>query len=101
MPLGGLRYYSLEGLRAAFSGSSVRGPEGKEKEKGKQAVDMGAKEVHPGDAYGPSDEAPFHNTPEESAPSASEFPAVPSPTTTTLPATHSATSSPTTTVPMV
>ena len=100
VPLGGLRDDSLEGLRAAFSGLFVRGPEGKEKEKEKQAVDMGAKEVHPGDGYGPSDEAPFEDTPEESAPSASDFPAVPSPTTTTLPVTHPATSSPTTTAPM-
>ena len=36
----------------------------------------------------------------ESAPSASDFPAVSSPTTTTLPATHPATSAPTTTAPM-
>ena len=100
VPLSGLRDDSLEGLRAAFSGLSVRGPVGKEKEKEKQAVDMGAEEVHPGDGYGPSDEAPFEDTPEESAPSASDFPAVPSPTTTTLPATHPATSSPTTTPAM-
>ena len=38
--------------------------------------------------------------PVESAPSASDHPAVPSPTTTTLPATHPATSSRTTTPPM-
>ena len=73
--------------------------EGKEKEKEKQVVDMGAEEVHPGDGYGPSDEAPFEDTLEESAPSASDFPAVPSPTT--RPATHPATSSSTTTPPMV
>ena len=85
VPLGGLRDDSLEGLRAAFSGPSVPGPEGKEKEKERQAVNMGAEEVHPGDGYGPSDESPFEDTPEESAPSASDFPAVPSPTTTTLP----------------
>ena len=101
VPLRGLRDDSLEGLRGASSGPSVRGPEGKEKEKGKQAVDMGAKKVHPGDAYGPFDEAPFKDTPEESALSASDFPAVPSPTTTTIPATHPATSSPTTSPPMV
>ena len=100
VPLSGLRDHSLEGLRAAFSGSSVRGPEGKEKEKRKQAVDMGAEEVHPGDGYGPSDEVPFEDIPEESAPSTSDFPAVPSRTTTTFPATHPATSSPTTTPPM-
>ena len=93
VPLSGLRDDSLEGWRAAFSGLSVRGPEGKEKEKEKQAVDMGAEEVHPGDGYGPSNEAPFEDTPEEGAPSASDSPAVPSPTTTTLPATHPATSS--------
>ena len=51
VPLSGLRDDSLEGLRAAFIGLSVRGPEGKEKEKDKQAVDMGAEEVHPGDGY--------------------------------------------------
>ena len=73
VPLSGLRDVSLEGLRAALSGLSVRGPEGKEKEKAKQAVDMGAEEVH----SGPSDESPFEDTPHESAPSASDFPAVP------------------------
>ena len=61
-------------------------------------MDMGAEQVHPGDGYGPSDEAPFEDTPEESAPSASA--AVPSATTTTLPATHPATSSFTATPPM-
>ena len=63
-------------------------------------MDSGAKEVYPGDGYGPSDEAPFKDTPEESAPSASDFPGVSSPTTTTLGATYPATSSPTTTPPM-
>ena len=100
MPLSGLRDDSLEGLGAAFSGLSVPGPEGKEIEKEKQAVDMQAEKVYPGDGYGPSDEAPFKDTPEESAPSASDFPAVPCPTTTTLPVAHLATSSPTTTPPM-
>ena len=100
LPFSWLGDDSREGLRAAFSGPSVRGPEGKQKEKEKQAVDMGAKEVHPGDRYRPSDEEPFEDTPVESAPSASDFPAVTSPTTTTIPATHSATSSPTTTPPM-
>ena len=100
MPLSGLGDDSLEGLRVAFSGLTVCGPEGKEKEKEKQAVDMGAEEVHPGDGYGPSDEAPFEDTPVESAPNASDFPAVTSPTTTKLPATHPATYSPTTTPPM-
>ena len=100
VPLSGLGDDSLEGLRAAFSGLTVGGLEGKEKEKEKQAVDMGAKEVHPRDGYRPSDEAPFEDTPVESAPSASDFPAVSSPTTTTLPAAHPATSSPTTTRPM-
>ena len=47
-----------------------------------------------------TDEAPFEDTPEESAPRASDLPAVPSPTTTTLPAAHPATSPPTTTPPM-
>ena len=59
VPLSGLRDDSLEGLRAALSGLSVRGPEGRVKEKEKQAVDMKAEEVHPEDGYGPSDEAPF------------------------------------------
>ena len=63
-------------------------------------MDMGAEEVHPGDGYRSSDEAPFEDTPVESALSASDFPAVSSPTTTTLQATHPATSSPTTTPPM-
>ena len=100
MPISGLRDDPLEGLRAAFSGLSVPGPEGKEKEKEKQAVDVEAEEEHPGDGYGPSDKAPFEDILEESAPSASDFSAVPSPTTTTLPATHPATFSPTTTPPM-
>ena len=100
VPLSGLGNDSLEGLRAAFSGLSMRGPEGKEKEMEKQAVHIAAEEVHTGDGYGPSDESPFEDTPEESAPSASDFPAVPSPTTTTIPATHQATSSPTTTPTM-
>ena len=100
VPLRGLGDDSLEGLRAAFSGLSIGGPEGKEKKKEKQAVDMGAEEVHPGDAHEASDEVPFDDKPVESAPRASDYPAVPSSTTTTLPATHSATSSPTTTRPM-
>ena len=65
-----------------------------------KAVDMGAEEVDPGDGHKPSDEVPSHDKPVESAQSAPDNPAVPSPTTTTLPATHSATSSPTTTHPM-
>ena len=100
LPLSGLGDDSLEGLRAPFNGLSVGGPEGKEKEKGKQAVDMGAEEVDPGDGQEPSDGVPFDDKPVESAPSPSDYPAVPSPTTTTLPATHPATSSPTTTQPM-
>ena len=100
MPLSGLRDDSLEGLRAAFSGLSVRRPEGKEKENEKQAVDMGVKEAYPGDGYRSSEEDPLEDTPLEGAPSAFDFPAVPSPTTTILPATHQATSSPTTTPPM-
>ena len=100
VPLSGLRDDSLDGLGVAFSGLSVGGHEGKEKEKEKQAVDRGVEEAYHGDGYGPPDEAPFEDTPEESAPSASDLPAVPSPTTTTLPATHPAVSSPTTTPPM-
>ena len=98
--LSGLRDDSLDGLKVAFSGLSVGGLEGKEKEKEKQAVDRGLEEAYPGDGYGPPDEALLEDTPEESAPSASDYPAVPSPTTTTLPAAHPATSSPTTTPPM-
>ena len=63
-------------------------------------MDMGAEKVDPGVEHEPSDEVPFDDKPVESAPSASDYPAVPSPTTTTLPATHPATSSPTTTPPM-
>ena len=63
-------------------------------------MDMGAEEVHPGDGHGPSDEVPFEDKPVQSAPSAADYPAVPSPTTTTLPATHPATSSAATTPPM-
>ena len=100
VPLGGLRDDSLDGLGVAFSGLSVGGPEGKEKEKEKQAVDRGVEEAYTGDGYGPPHEAPFEDTPEESALSASDLPAVPSPTATVLPAAHPATSSPTTTPPM-
>ena len=100
VPLSGLGDDSLEGLGAAFSGLSVGGPEAKRRRKEKEAVDMGVKEVDLGDAHQPSDEVPFDDKPVESAPSASDHPAVPSPTTTTLPATHPATSSPTTTPPM-
>ena len=63
-------------------------------------MDIGAEEVDPGDAQEPSDEVPFDDKPVESAPSASDYPTVPSPTTTPLLATHPATSSPTTTPPM-
>ena len=100
VPLSGVGDDSLEGLRAAFSGLSVGGPEGQKKEKEKEAVDMGAEEVDLGDGHEPSDEVPFDDKPVQSAPSASDYPAVPSPTPTTLPATHPATSSPTTTPPM-
>ena len=100
VPLSGRGDYSLEGLGAAYSGLSVGGPEGKKKEKEKEAVDMGVEEEDPGDEHDPSDEVLFDHKPAKSAPSASDHPAVPSPTTTTLPATHPATSSPTTTPPM-
>ena len=63
-------------------------------------MDMGAKEVDLGDGHRPSDEGPFEYKPVESAQTASDYPEVPSPTTDTLPATHPATSSPTTTPPM-
>ena len=63
-------------------------------------MDMGVEEVDPGDGHEPSDEVPFDDKRVESAPSASDFPAVPSPTTSTLPARHPATSSPATTPPM-
>ena len=76
------------------------GPEGKEKEKGKEAVDMGVEEEDSGGEHEPSDQVPFDEKPAESGSSASDHPAVSSPTTTTLPATHPGTSSPTTTAPM-
>ena len=98
VPLSGLGDDSLEGLGAAFSGPSVGGPARKEKEKEKEAVDMGIQEEDPRDGQEPSDEVPFDDKLVESAPSPSDQPAVPSPTTTTLPATHPATSSPTTTL---
>ena len=100
VPLSGLRDDSLDGLGVAFSGLSVGRPEGKEEEKEKQAVDRGVQEAYTGDGYGPPEEAPFEDTPEKSAPSASHLPAVPSPTTTILRAAHPTTSSPTTTPPM-
>ena len=100
VPLSGLGDDSLEGLGAALSGLSVGGPECKEKEKEKDAVNMGVEEEDPGDGHEPSDEVPFDDKPVESATSAYGHLAVPSPKTTTLPATHLATSSPTTTPPM-
>ena len=100
MPLTWLGDDSLEGLRAAFSGLTVGGPEGRKKEKEKEALDTGAEEVDPGDGHERSAEVPFDDKPVERVPSASDYPAVPSPTTSTLPATHPATSSPTTTPPM-
>ena len=100
VPLSGVADDSLEELGAAFSGSSVGGPAGKENGKEKEGVDMGIEEEDPGHGHQPSDEVLLDDKPVESAPSASDHPAVPSPTTTTLPATHPATSSPTTTPPM-
>ena len=61
---------------------------------------MGVQEVDPGDGHEPSTEVPFDDKPPESAPSASDYTAVPSPTTTALPAIHPATASPKTTPPM-
>ena len=51
VPFSGLGDNSLEGLGAAFSGLSVRGPEGKEKDEEKEAVDMGVEEEDPGDKH--------------------------------------------------
>ena len=51
LPLSRLRKDSLDGLEVAFSGPSVGGPEGIEKEKEKQAVDRGVEEAYPGDGY--------------------------------------------------
>ena len=59
VPLSRLGDDSLEGLGAAFSGRSLGGPEDKEKEKVKEAVDMRVEEEDPGDENGPSDEVPF------------------------------------------
>ena len=100
VPVGGPGDDSPEGLGAAFSGLSAAGPEGKEKEKEKEAVDMGVEEEDPGDEHDTSNQVPFDDKPGETAPSASDHPAAPSPTTTTLPATHPATSSPTSTPSM-
>ena len=47
VPLSGLRGDSLDGLGVAFSGLSVGGLEGKEKEKEKQAVGRGVAEAYP------------------------------------------------------
>ena len=59
VPVSGRGDDSLEGLGAAFSGLSVGGPEGKEKEKEKKAVELGVEEEDPGDGHEPSDEVPF------------------------------------------
>ena len=95
VPLNGLEDDSLG---AAFSGLSVGTSEGKQKEKG--GVDVAADREDPGGQQDRFDEIPFDNKPSESAPSASEHPAAPSPTTTRHQATHPATSSATTTPPM-
>ena len=100
MPLSGLGDDSLHGLGAAFSGLSVGGRAGKETEEEKEAVDTRIEEEEPGHGHEPSEEVTFDDRPVESAPSASDHRAVPSPTTTTIPAMHPATSSPTTTPPM-
>ena len=63
-------------------------------------MDMEIEEVDPGDELEPSNEVPFDDKNVQSAPSTFDQTAVPSSTATTLPATHSATSSPTTTPPM-
>ena len=63
-------------------------------------MNMGIEEEYPGDEHKPSDEVSFDDKPVESAPSASHYPAVPFPPTSTLPATHPATSSAKTTPPM-
>ena len=47
VPLSGLGNEFLQGLEAAFSGLSVRGTAGKEKEKEEKAVDMGFEEENP------------------------------------------------------
>ena len=91
VPLSWLVDDSLEGLEAAFSGE-------KEEEKEKSAVDIGAEGVRPG--HDPTDEVPFKDKLSESAPNTSEHAALPAPTTTTLRASHPATSSPTTTPPL-
>ena len=96
--LSGLGEVSLEGLGVASRGLSVGAAEGKDKEKG--SVDMRAKKDDPGDEHVPSDEVPFNDKPSESASSASHPPAAPSCTTTALPVTNPAASSPTTTPPM-
>ena len=67
VPLSGRADDSLDGLGAAFSGLSVGPSEGKEKEKKKEAVEMGAEGVHSG--HDPTDEVPFEDKPSESAPS--------------------------------
>ena len=77
-PSSGLGDVSLEGLGASFSAPSVGGPEGKEKEKEKEAADMGVEEENPGGRHKPSYEEPLNDRPVESALSASEHPAVPS-----------------------
>ena len=63
-------------------------------------MDMGAEQKDSRDKHDPSDGVPFDDKPSERAPSAFEHPAAPSPTITTLPAAHPATSSPTTSPPM-
>ena len=59
MPFRGPRTICIGGLGVVFSGLSVGGPEGKEREKEKEAVEMGVKEEDPGDEHDPYDEVPF------------------------------------------
>ena len=104
VPLSGLRDDSVDGLGSCLQWSirtsEFRRTSRQRKGEGEASSGQGVEGAHHGDGYGPPDEAPFEDTPEESALSASDLPAVPSSTTTTLSATHPATSSPPTTLPM-
>ena len=97
VPLSGLEDYSIGSLGAAFSGLHVQTPEGKAKEterrKGGARDDRASKHEQ-------SEDVSSGEKPSGSAPGAAEHRATSSATATTLPATHPAASSSTTTPPV-
>ena len=97
VPLSGLKEVSLGSLGAVFSELRVRTPEGKEKEAkiGKRGAKDDREVKHGG-----LEDVPSGKKRSESVPGSTKHPPKSSPIATTLPATHPAASSPTTTPPV-